>query len=129
MSPDLASGRGEAVVRPVRLPWQALALALLALAAAALAGLVLGPAALPPGDVLRELLGALPFVNIESTLDARQTAILWELRAPRVALGGLVGATSPPPEPPTRAFSATRWRTLTYSVSPPVPVWAPPSPS
>ncbi len=93
LSTGPASGRGEVVARPVRLPWQALALALLALAAAALAGLVLGPAALPPGDVIRELLDALPFVNIESALDARQTAILWELRAPRVVLGGLVGAT------------------------------------
>ncbi len=88
-----SGGAREAVVRPVRLRWQALALAMLLLAAAALAGLVLGPAALPPGDVIRELLDALPFVDLESSLDARQTAILWELRAPRVVLGGLVGAT------------------------------------
>ena len=81
------------MIRPVRLRWQALALALLVLAVTVLAGLVLGPAALPPGDVIRELLDALPFVDLESSLDARQTAILWELRAPRVVLGGLVGAT------------------------------------
>ena len=93
MSGDPASGPRDGVVRPVRLRWQALALSMLLLAAAALAGLVLGPAALPPGDVIRELLDALPFVDLETSLDARQTAILWELRAPRVVLGGLVGAT------------------------------------
>ena len=86
-------GPRDAVIRPVRLRWQALALALLVLAVTVLAGLVLGPAPLPPGDATRELLDALPFVDLESSLDARQTAILWELRAPRVVLGGLVGAT------------------------------------
>jgi iron complex transport system permease protein len=52
-----------------------------ALAAALFAGLVLGPTSIPLGDVLT---GAL------TPLDE---AVLWELRAPRVALGALVGGT------------------------------------
>jgi iron complex transport system permease protein len=52
-----------------------------ALAAALLAGLALGPTAIPLGDVLR------------GGLTPLDEAVLWELRAPRVALGALVGGT------------------------------------
>lgn len=51
-----------------------------------------GPVALAPGNVLKEILDHLPFVSIDSGLDAREAAIVWQLRAPRVVLGGLVGA-------------------------------------
>jgi iron complex transport system permease protein len=67
--------------------------ALGALALAASAGILVGPVPLDPGAVLRELAGALPFVDAGSGLSAQHRAILWELRLPRVALGGLVGAT------------------------------------
>jgi iron complex transport system permease protein len=70
-------------------PWAAAGAA--ALAAAVVAGLALGPAGIPVGDVLggvaAELgLGGRPLTPLDE-------AVLWELRAPRVALGAVVGAT------------------------------------
>lgn len=58
-----------------------------AVAGSALAGLVVGPAALDPGDVVRQLLG------LSTTLDPRQIAIVEQIRLPRVVLGLLVGST------------------------------------
>jgi iron complex transport system permease protein len=51
--------------------------------ALAVAGLALGPVALSPGEVFGALAGA---------GDARAEAIVWQVRAPRVLLGGAVGA-------------------------------------
>jgi iron complex transport system permease protein len=51
-----------------------------------------GPAALRPDRVIAALLDRLPWVAIDSGLSQRQTAILFELRLPRVVLGLLVGA-------------------------------------
>jgi iron complex transport system permease protein len=51
----------------------------------------MGPAELGFREVIRELLGA-AFVENASDLSSTQQAILWELRLPRVVLGGLVGA-------------------------------------
>ena len=62
------------------------------LPAAAVVGLLVGPAALGPGEVLAELVDRLPLVSVESGLSERQASILWDIRAPRVALGLLVGA-------------------------------------
>ena len=59
---------------------------------AALLGLALGPVGLGTGRVARELLSHMPFLGVESPLTETEDAILWELRAPRVALGLLVGA-------------------------------------
>ncbi|MBN2622543.1 MAG: iron ABC transporter permease [Acidimicrobiales bacterium] len=55
--------------------------------AAALAGLVVGPVAISPLDVLRELAG------LDTGLAATQANIIHEIRLPRVVLGLLVGAT------------------------------------
>src|SRR3712207_7390927 len=44
------------------------------------------------GDVLGALAARLPLVGGASPLDATQETIVFELRAPRVALGTLVGA-------------------------------------
>lgn len=60
--------------------------------AAALAGILIGPASLPPGRVLLALLDRLPFVSVDSGLSTREVAILFELRLPRVVLALLVGA-------------------------------------
>ncbi len=79
-------------VRPTRLrPWL-LAVALACLAGAALVGVLVGPAALAPGAVVGELADRLPLVAVHSGLSPQASAILWELRLPRVVLGGLVGA-------------------------------------
>lgn len=62
-------------------------------AAALLFGLVSGPADLGFVDVVKELAGRLPGVEVSSGLTEQQSTILWRLRAPRVVLGALVGAT------------------------------------
>jgi iron complex transport system permease protein len=63
-----------------------------ALIGAAVVGVLIGPAHIDAGPVLAEVFGRLPFLDFESGLDARQTAIIWELRMPRVVLGALVGS-------------------------------------
>jgi iron complex transport system permease protein len=76
--------------RRLSLGW--LAVGFGAVLVASVLGLVLGPISLPPADVLAELLDRLPFVDIDSALNDREAAIVWELRFPRVVLGLLVGA-------------------------------------
>ncbi|HEX7149094.1 MAG TPA: iron chelate uptake ABC transporter family permease subunit, partial [Actinomycetota bacterium] len=53
---------------------------------------LIGPVPLAPGAVLVELAGRLPLVDTHSGLSGQEVAILWQLRLPRVVLGGLVGA-------------------------------------
>ena len=62
------------------------------LTGAALLAVLVGPVRLAPGAVLAELAGRLPWVHTRSGLSRQEAAILWELRLPRVVLGGLVGA-------------------------------------
>jgi iron complex transport system permease protein len=69
--------------------WACLAL----LAVAFMAGVSIGPAGMPVGRVGLELLDRLPLVSVDSGLDGRQAAILWDIRLPRVVLALLVGAT------------------------------------
>ncbi|MEX1208216.1 MAG: iron ABC transporter permease [Acidimicrobiia bacterium] len=57
------------------------------------AGVLIGPASLAPKRVILEILGRMPLIDLESGLDARGAAIVWELRLPRALLGALVGAT------------------------------------
>jgi iron complex transport system permease protein len=63
------------------------------LAGAALLAVLVGPVRLDPAGVLAELAGRLPLVDVHGGLPDRDAAILWQLRLPRVVLGGLVGAT------------------------------------
>jgi iron complex transport system permease protein len=60
--------------------------------AAVVLGLALGPVSLGAVPILRELASHVPFLGVSSPLSETEDAILWELRAPRVALGLLVGA-------------------------------------
>ena len=78
------SGAGE-------LRWQWTCAAAGALAAALLLGLSLGPAGIPPAGVLGDLLAKLPPAGGSSPISSLEGAVLWELRAPRVVLGALVG--------------------------------------
>jgi iron complex transport system permease protein len=57
-----------------------------------LLGLAIGPVGLGAGRVAREVLSHVPFLGVSSPLSETEDAILWELRAPRVVLGLLVGA-------------------------------------
>ncbi|MDH3498593.1 MAG: iron ABC transporter permease [Acidimicrobiia bacterium] len=77
--------------RPARLRWGWLAASLGVLGAAVLLGSTLGPAGLSPVQVVREMIGSALFIDHASSLDETQRAILWEIRVPRVVLGGLVG--------------------------------------
>ncbi len=73
--------------------WRWLAAGSATLTAALIGGLALGPAAIPPADVVAALLARLPIAHAHNPLSPLDDAVLWELRAPRVALGALVGAT------------------------------------
>ena len=64
-----------------------------ALGIAIAVGIALGPVQLAPVAVGRELLDRLPLISLESGLTEREAAVLWQLRVPRVILGGLVGGT------------------------------------
>lgn len=79
-------------IRPSRLHWWWLVGAFAVLAAAGLLSILLGAVDLDPRSVLLSIVDRLPFADVESGLNGRQEAILWELRMPRVALGGIVGA-------------------------------------
>ena len=63
-----------------------------ALVAASLLGIALGPVQLSFVEVARDLLDRLPGIAMESGLDERERAIVWEIRLPRVFLGLLVGS-------------------------------------
>ncbi|WP_412740738.1 FecCD family ABC transporter permease [Krasilnikovia sp. MM14-A1259] len=78
--------------RPGRLRARWVLLGVLAVLLAAIAGLSLGPVSLPPGGVAAELLDLIPRVHLDSGLNAREAAIVTQLRLPRVVLGLLVGA-------------------------------------
>ena len=62
-----------------------------ALVAALGVGLIVGPAGLPPGEVLLAVLAHVPLLHIHSDLSPTDQAIVWDLRLPRVVLGALVG--------------------------------------
>src|SRR5205807_3744007 len=67
--------------------------AVLALVGAVGAGLLTGPAGLPVRGIVGDVAGRIPLVHIHSGLSRTDRAILWQLRLPRVVLGGLVGWT------------------------------------
>ena len=58
---------------------------------AALIGLLVGPADIGAGAIVRSALSHVPLLGVRSHLGATDSAILWQLRAPRVVLGLLVG--------------------------------------
>jgi iron complex transport system permease protein len=59
---------------------------------AVLVGTFVGPADLGVGSIVESAASHLPFLGIRSHLSPTDSAILWQLRAPRVVLGLLVGA-------------------------------------
>jgi iron complex transport system permease protein len=56
-----------------------------------LAGLAIGPARIGFWPILESALSQLPFVHLHSHLSESESAIVWQIRAPRVAIGALVG--------------------------------------
>jgi FecCD transport family len=69
-----------------------LAVGMIALACACVAGITLGPIDFPLTEIGRSALDRLPVIEVPTNLSARQAAIVWDMRLPRVVLGGLVGA-------------------------------------
>jgi len=94
MRPDLGSADAERfVVEARRFPLGWFVAAWLALVAAVLAGVTIGPAAIGWFDALREIVDLIPGVDVDSGLGPAQSAIVTEIRLPRVVLGLLVGST------------------------------------
>lgn len=87
MTPPAIAASPSPALRAARLQARWLVIGVVAVAAAAAAGLLVGPADLDPAEVVRQLLG------LQSGLDARQIAIVEQIRLPRVVLGLLVGST------------------------------------
>lgn len=75
-----------------RLHWWWVVGAALVLSSAVIVGVMVGPIALAPLDIVVSLFNRLPFVDLESGLSERNEAILWEIRMPRVMLAVLVGS-------------------------------------
>jgi iron complex transport system permease protein len=86
----LAVLRGGLAAATVPIRW------LVAGAAAAVSALLvavaIGPVAIPPGGVARELLDRLPLIEAHSGLSATQAAIVNEVRLPRAVLALVVGS-------------------------------------
>jgi len=57
----------------------------------ALVGLLVGPVHIGVEEVARSAASHLPFLHVRSHMSATDSAIIWQLRAPRVVLGALVG--------------------------------------
>jgi iron complex transport system permease protein len=62
------------------------------LAAAVVAGVLVGPAGLPAGEVVQAFAAKIPLLGVHSPLGPTESTIVFDLRLPRVALGALVGA-------------------------------------
>ena len=88
---------------------------------AVLVGITVGPAPIGIGAIVESAASHLPFLDVHSHLSASDSAIVWQLRLPRVVLGLLVGRCSRAQVPPTRASSGTRSSTRTCSASQPEP--------
>ena len=58
---------------------------------ALLVGLAVGPVGIDVGGIVRSALSYVPLLHVHQPLDAVDRAVLWQVRAPRVALGALVG--------------------------------------
>lgn len=89
----MAIAATTAAVVPARLQLRWLVAGVIALGAALTLAVAVGAVPLPPGRIALELLDRIPWVSTDSGLTARESAIVWQLRVPRVVLGLLVGAT------------------------------------
>ena len=78
-------------VRTTRASPTLLVLVLIAVTVSALLGVLVGAVELSVGSVLAELADRVPGIDVDSGLSQRESAILWEIRVPRVVLAGLVG--------------------------------------
>jgi cobalamin transport system permease protein len=84
------ASRGLAAVPGLSFGWAVIGS--LVLVGALLVGFAIGPVDLGVGAIVREILSHVPFLGVSSPFDETEQAIFWQLRAPRVVLGALVGA-------------------------------------
>lgn len=90
--PDgLAAVRAEPQLSVRGVPWAWGAVALALLVGALLVGVATGPFPIGLGAIAEAGLSHLPLLHIHSPLTQLESAIVWQVRAPRVALGALVG--------------------------------------
>jgi iron complex transport system permease protein len=80
------------VVLGVRSARRPIVVAFAILAGALVAGVSIGPADLSMDTVGRALLAHVPFLHLHTGVTRVQSDIVWQVRMPRVVLGGLVGA-------------------------------------
>jgi iron complex transport system permease protein len=105
-APTLPAGPGPSPVPAGRAPGtaasllvtsglsvRAVVIAVVVLLAACAVGLAVGPTVIPLTGILRDIASRLPWLGVRSHLSFAQSAILWQVRAPRVTLGVLVGGT------------------------------------
>ena len=91
--PLVRAAAAEAARLRVRRPsWLWVVAALAFLAAAMLTGLLVGPVDIGAGSIVEAAASHVPFLGVKSHLSAQESAILWQLRLPRVVLACLVGA-------------------------------------
>ena len=72
--------------------WVPMVVAAVLMVGLAMVGLCVGPVSVPPSQVAGTLLAHVPLLHFHTSTPAINQAIVWQLRAPRVVLAGLVGA-------------------------------------
>ena len=60
--------------------------------AAVLTGIAVGPVSIGVGSIVESAVSHVPFIGLHDHLSASDSAVVWQLRLPRVVLGLLVGA-------------------------------------
>lgn len=80
------------VTRPSRPGWVAITSGVIAVVGVGIAGLLLGAAGIDRSQVVAALFDALPLIEVEHGLSEIHLNVLFQIRAPRVVLGGMVGA-------------------------------------
>ena len=86
-----SAGAGDAIRRP-SYPWRGMAVCALVVWAAAVTAAGVGPIGLPPLDVVNITAARLPFIDLPQTWPDTWETIVWQVRLPRIALAGIVGA-------------------------------------
>ena len=79
-------------LRAARLPRRAIGLSAVGFAVACVLGVTIGPASISWSDAVVEVLDQIPGLDLDSGLGPAQSAIVAEIRLPRVVLGAMVGA-------------------------------------
>ena len=92
LPPGRRPGRQTAVARPSRLRRGVVVVGVVGVVAAASFGLLVGPARINPGGVIRVLIDAFPMISLDHGLTEVEQRVVLQIRFPRVVLGGLVGA-------------------------------------